>query len=103
MIGDGGNSGFMGFGLLGLWVFGCLIFFFFFFVGFGCDCGLWLKWQLGGCVGGGLIFFFFFLPWAVLGYGCGCVGGGHMKVVAVGCGCHMKVVAGGVCGCDNCM
>ena len=103
MIGDGGNSGFMGFGLLGLWVFGCLIFFFFFFVGFGCDCGLWLKWQLGGCVGGGLIFFFFFLPWAVLGYGCGCVGGGHMKVVAVGCGCHMKVVAGGVCGCDNCV
>ena len=32
----------------------------------------------------------------MLGYGCGCVGGGHMKVVAVGCGCHMKVVAGGV-------
>ena len=29
----------------------------------------------------------------MLGYGCGCVGGGHMKVVAVGCGCHMKVVA----------
>ena len=122
MIGDGGNSGFMGFGLLGLWVFGCLIFFF--FVGFGCDCGLWLKWQFGGCVGGGLvavgmvavggvagcgcvggglIFFFFFLPWAVLGNGCGCVGGGHMKVVAVGCGCHMKVVTGGVCGCDNCV
>ena len=47
--------------------------------------------------------FFFFLPWAVLGYGCGCVGGGHMKVVAVSCGCHMKVVAGGVCGCDNCV
>ena len=101
----------MGFGLLGLWVFGCLIFFF--FVGFGCDCGLWLKWRFGGCVGGGLvavvmvavgcvggygcvggglIFFFFSLPWAVLGYGCGCVGGGHMKVVA-----------GGVCGCDNCV
>ena len=73
-------------------------------VGFGCDCGLWLKWRFGGCVGGGLvavvmvavgcvggcgcvggglIFFFFSLPWAVLGYGCGCVGGGHMKVVAV--------------------
>ena len=48
-------------------------------------------------------FFFFFLPWAVLGYGCGCVGGGHMKFVAVGYGCHMKVVAGGVCGCDNCV
>ena len=44
-----------------------------------------------------------FLPWAVLGYGCGCVGGGHMKVVVVGCGCHMKVVAGGVCGCYNCV
>ena len=104
MIGDHGNSGFMGFGLLGLWVFGCLIFFFF-FVGFGCDCGLWLKWRFGGCVGGGLIFFFFFffLPRAVLGYGCGCVGGGHMKFVAVGCGCHMKVVASGVCGCDNCV
>ena len=37
-------------------------------------------------------FFFFFLPWAVLGYGCGYVGGGHMKVVA-----------SGVCGCDNCV
>ena len=48
-------------------------------------------------------FFFFFLPRAVLGYGCGCVGGGHMKFVAVGYGCHMKVVAGGVCGCDNCV
>ena len=46
-----------------------------------------------GCVGGGLIFFFFLL-WPVLGYGGGCVGGGHMKVVAVGYGCHMKVVAG---------
>ena len=47
-----------------------------------------------GCVGGGLIFFFFFffLPWVVLGYGCGYVGGGYMKVVA-----------GGVCGCDNCV
>ena len=92
MIGDGGNSGFMGFGLLGLWVFGCLIFLF--FVGFCCDCGLWLKWRFGGCVGGGLVavvvfvmgyvggcgcvgggliffFFFFFLSWAMLGYGCG--------------------------------
>ena len=35
--------------------------------------------------------------------GCGCVGGGHMKVVAMGCGCHMKVVASGVCGYDNCV
>ena len=95
----------MGFGLLGLWVFGCLNFFF--LVGFGCDCGLWLKWQFGGCVGGCLVavgfvvgcgcvggglIFFFFLPWVVLGYGCRCVGGGHMKVVA-----------GGVCGYDNCV
>ena len=105
---------------MGFWVFDL----FFFFLGFGCDCGLWLKWRFGGCVGGGLVavvvvavgcvascgcvgggliffFFFFFLPWAVLGYGCGCVGGGHMKVIIVGCGCHMKVVASGVCGYDN--
>ena len=39
----------------------------------------------------------------IMGYGCGYVGGGHIKVVAVGCGCHMKVVAGGVCCCDNCV
>ena len=65
MIGDGGNSRFMGFGLLGFWVFGCLIFFFF-FVGFGCDCGLWLKWWFGGCVGGGLV--------AVVVVAVGCVG-----------------------------
>ena len=100
MIGDGGNSGFMDFGLLGLWVFGCLNFFFF-FVGFGCDCGLWLKWRFGGCVGGGLVAVVMVAVGCV--GGCGCVGGGHMKVVAVGCGCHMKVVAGGVCGCDNCV
>ena len=72
MIGDGGNSGFLGFGLLGLWVFGCLIFFF--LVGFGCDCGLWLKWRFGGCVGGGLVVV------VVVAVGCvasrGCVGGG---------------------------
>ena len=24
--------------------------------------------------------------------GCGCVGGGHMKVVAVGCGCRLLQV-----------
>ena len=62
MIDDDGNFGFIGFGLLGLWVF--FFFFFFllvflvllrmgflvfdFFCGFGCDCGLWLKWQFGG-------------------------------------------------------
>ena len=28
----------------------------------------------------------------MLGYGCGCVGGGHMKVVAVGCGCRLLQV-----------
>ena len=62
----------------------------------GLCCWLWLCWWW-------FDFFFFFLPWAVLGYGCGCVGGGHMKVVAMGCGCHMKVVASGVCGYDNCV
>ena len=31
MIGDGENSWFMGFGLLGLWVFDIFFFFFFFF------------------------------------------------------------------------
>ena len=73
MISDGGNFGFMSFGLLGLWVFfffflfflllvflvllrmGFLVFDFFFFCGFGCDCGLWLKWRFGGCVGGDLL------------------------------------------------
>ena len=106
MIGDGGNSRFMGFGLLGLWVFGCLIFFF--FVGFGCDCGLWLKWRFGGCVGGGLVAVVVVVVGCVAS--CGCVGGGFifyflffLAVAAVGCGCHMKVVAGGVCGCDNCV
>ena len=98
MISDGGTFGFMGFGLLGLWVFGCLIFF---FVGFGCDCRLWLKWRFGGYVGGGLVAVVVVAVGCVAG--CGCVGSGHMKVVAVGCGCHMKVVAGGVCGCDNCV
>ena len=71
---------------------------FFFFCGFGCDRGLWLKWRFVGCVGGGLVavavvvvacvglwlwlcwwwfdFFFFFL--------------------AVGYGCHIEVVASGV-------
>ena len=68
----------------------------------GCVCRglcwwLWLCWWWFD------FFFFFFLPWAVLGYGCGGVGGGHMKVVAMGCGCHMKVVAGGVCDYDNCV
>ena len=83
---------------MGFWVFD---FFFFFLVGFGCDCGLWLKWRFGGCVGGGLVAVVVVAVGCVAGYGC--VGGGHMKVVVVGCGCHMKVVAGGVCGCYNCV
>ena len=29
----------------------------------------------------------------MLGYGCGCVGGGHMNVVAMGCGCQVECVA----------
>ena len=33
MIGDDENSGFMGFGLLGLWVFDIYIYIFFFFIG----------------------------------------------------------------------
>ena len=70
MIGDGGNSGFMGFGLLGFWMFD----FFFFLVGFGCDCGLWLKWQFGGCVDGGLVAVVVVVVGCVAG--CGCVGGG---------------------------
>ena len=61
----------------------------------------WLCWWWFGSCGCGCrglccwwfdFFFFFFLPWAVLGYGCGCVGGGHMKVVAVGCGCRLLQV-----------
>ena len=73
----------------------------------------WLCWWWFGSCGCGcrglccwwfdFFFFFFSLPWAMLGYGCGCVSGGHMKVVVVGCGCHMKVVASGVCGYDNCV
>ena len=47
---------------MGFWVFD------FFFVGFGCDCGLWLKWRFGGYVGGGLV--------AVVVVAVGCVGGG---------------------------
>ena len=47
---------------MGFWVFD----FFFFFVGFGCDCGLWLKWWFGGCVGSGLV--------AVVVITVGCVG-----------------------------
>ena len=48
---------------MGFWVFD----FFFFLVGFGCDCGLWLKWRFGGCVGGGLV--------AVVVVAVGCVAG----------------------------
>ena len=58
----------------------------FFFCGFGCDRGLWLKWQFVGCVGGGLV--------AVVVVGC--VGGGLVFFLAVACGCHIEVVASGV-------
>ena len=83
MIGDGGNSRFMGFGLLGFWVFD----FFFFFVGFGCDCGLWLKWWFGGCVGGGLV--------AVVVVAVGCVAGGLIFFFFFSCRglCWVMVVA----------
>ena len=47
---------------------------FFFLVGFGCDCGLWLKWRFGGCVGGGLVAVVVVAVGCVTG--CGCVGGG---------------------------
>ena len=52
---------------MGFWVFD------FFFVGFGCDCGLWLKWRFGGCVGGGLVAVVVVAVGCVAG--CGCVGG----------------------------
>ena len=55
---------------MGFWVFD----FFFFFVGFGCDCGLWLKWRFGGCVGGGLVAVVVIAVGCVAG--CDCVGGG---------------------------
>ena len=48
--------------------------FFFFFFGFGCDYGLWLKWRFGGCVGGGLVAVVMVAVGCV--GGCGCVGGG---------------------------
>ena len=65
----------------------------FFFCGFGCDHGLWLKWQFVGCVGGGLV--------AVVVVVVGCVGGGFgffffFFFLAVACGCHIEVVASGV-------
>ena len=81
-----------------------IFFFFFFFCGFGCNCGLWLKWWFGGCVGGDLV--------AVVVAVMGCVGFGcnsglwlwlcwwwwwfDFFFLAVGYGCHMEVVAGGV-------
>ena len=49
-------------------------FFFFFLGGFGFDCGLWLKWRFGGCVGGGSVA----VVVVAVGYvgGCSCVGFG---------------------------
>ena len=52
---------------MGFWVFD-------FLVGFGCDCGLWLKWRFGGYVGGGLVVVVVVAVGCVAG--CGCVGGG---------------------------
>ena len=67
-----------------------------FFYGFGCDCGLWLKWQFGGCVGGGLVAVVVVVVDCV--GGCGRVGGGLICFffLAVGYGCHKEVVVGGV-------
>ena len=58
MIGDGEISGFVGFDIyIYIYFFFLLVFLvllrmgflvFDFFCGFGCDCGLWLKWQFGG-------------------------------------------------------
>ena len=75
-----------------------------------------MRWWFGGCVGGGLV--------AVVVVVVGCVAGGlifFFFFLAVGCvglwlwlcwwwshegccrGLWLSVVAGGVCGCDNCV
>ena len=74
---------------MGFWVFD----FFFFFVGFGCDCGLWLKWQFGGCVGGGLVAVVMVAVGCVAGYGC--VIGGSIFFFFFSCRglCWVMVVA----------
>ena len=68
---------------MGFWVF----YLFIFFVGFGCDYGLWLKWRFSGCVGGGLVAVVVVAVGCVAG--CGCVGGGliffFFFFLAVGC------------------
>ena len=46
---------------------------FFFFCGFGCDRGLWLKWQFVGCVGGGLVAVVVVVVAMGCVVGCGCV------------------------------
>ena len=93
------------------WVFFTLVLWcwiFFFFCGFGCDCGLWLKWRFGGYVGGGLVAMVVVVVAVsyvggcgcvelvvIMGYDCGCVGGGlnYYFFLVVGYGCHMEVVA----------
>ena len=110
---------FMGFGLLGLWVsdiffffwlvflvllgMGFLVFDFFFFCGFGCDRGLWLKWRFVGCVGGGLVAVAVVVVVCV--GSCGCVGGGLIFFFSCrglwwshrGCSCGWLFLAGGGC------
>ena len=92
MIGDGEN---LGSWVLDCWVFGCLIFFFF-FVGFGCDCGLWLKWWFGGCVGGGLVAMVMVVKGYVGLWLWLCWWWFDFFFLAMGCGCHIKVVVSGV-------
>ena len=88
--------------LLGM---GFLVFDSFFFCGFGCDRGLWLKWRFVGCVGGGLVAVAVVVV-ACVG-SCGCVGlwlwlcwwwfDFFFFFLAVGCGGHIEVVLVGGC------
>ena len=73
---------------MGFWVFD---FFFFFLVGFGCDCGLWLKWRFGGYVGGGLVVVVVVAVGCVAG--CGCVAGGLIFFFSCRGLCWAMVVA----------
>ena len=63
-----------------------------FFYGFGCDRGLWLKWRFVGCVGGGLVA----MVMVVKGYVGLWLWWFDFFFLAVGCGCHIKVVVSGV-------
>ena len=59
---------------------------FYFVCGFGCDCGLWLKWWFAGCAGGGLV--------AGVVVAMGCVGFGCNSGLWLWMYWHMEVVAG---------